>query len=265
MIFAGMRTSAVAVVATATITPLANVQSLGTPILEPQTYGDSGQLAAAIVVALITLAVDAASAWRASTPKGCRSVPRNPVSGAQPSHFQPQQERRHRQCPETSARSARSSPSSSSASRLVPAEVTTSPASSGSSSSSSSEPAVLRRRQGDREGLGQRRQEAHHRLEELRRAVHPRRDLRPGADRRRLQRQEAARPRLGADRLQGAQVEQDQRLPRVLGHGAVELLRRQDRRHPARPAGVLRPAQGRTRRRTASPPCRRRRSRTPTW
>jgi osmoprotectant transport system permease protein len=71
-IFAGIRTSAVAVVATATITPLANVQSLGTPILEPQTYGDAGQLGAAIVVALITLAVDVGLgiAQRVSTPKG---------------------------------------------------------------------------------------------------------------------------------------------------------------------------------------------------
>ncbi len=72
IIFAGLRTSAVAVVATATITPLANVPSLGTPILEPQTYGDSGQLAAAIVVALITFAVDAGLtiAARLGTPKG---------------------------------------------------------------------------------------------------------------------------------------------------------------------------------------------------
>jgi len=58
-IFAGLRTAAVAVVATATIAPLANVQSLGNPILEPQTYGNAGQLGAAIVVAAITLAVDA--------------------------------------------------------------------------------------------------------------------------------------------------------------------------------------------------------------
>lgn len=74
IIFAGVRTSAVAVVATATITPLANVPSLGSPILEPQTYGDSGQLAAAIVVALITFAVDAGLtvAARAATPKGLR-------------------------------------------------------------------------------------------------------------------------------------------------------------------------------------------------
>ncbi len=73
-IFAGIRTSAVAVVATATIAPLANVQSLGTPILEPQTYGDAGQLAAAIVVALITLAVDAGlgMAQRAVTPRGLK-------------------------------------------------------------------------------------------------------------------------------------------------------------------------------------------------
>jgi osmoprotectant transport system permease protein len=74
-IFAGIRTSAVAVVATATIAPLANVPSLGTPIIEPQTYGDSGQLAAAIAVALITLAVDAGLglAQRMSIPKGLKA------------------------------------------------------------------------------------------------------------------------------------------------------------------------------------------------
>jgi osmoprotectant transport system permease protein len=71
-IFAGLRTSAVAVVATATIAPLANVQSLGNPILEPQTYGDAGQLGAAILIALITLAIDAGLglAQRLATPKG---------------------------------------------------------------------------------------------------------------------------------------------------------------------------------------------------
>jgi osmoprotectant transport system permease protein len=71
-IFAGLRLSAVAVVATATIAPLANVQSLGNPILEPQTYGDAGQLGAAIAVALITLAIDAGLGvvQRMITPKG---------------------------------------------------------------------------------------------------------------------------------------------------------------------------------------------------
>lgn len=73
-IFSGIRTSAVAVVATATIAPLANVQSLGNPILEPQTYGGAGQLGAAIVVTLITLATDygLGVAQRLVTPKGLR-------------------------------------------------------------------------------------------------------------------------------------------------------------------------------------------------
>lgn len=73
-IFSGLRTSAVAVVATATIAPLANVRSLGNPILEPQTYGDAGQLGAAIVVALITLAIDAGlgALQRAVTPAGLK-------------------------------------------------------------------------------------------------------------------------------------------------------------------------------------------------
>ena len=73
-IFGGIRTSAVAVVATATIAPLGNVQSLGNPILEPQTYGNAGQLAAAIVVALITLAVDLGLGvvQRAVTPTGLK-------------------------------------------------------------------------------------------------------------------------------------------------------------------------------------------------
>ena len=73
-IFGGIRTSAVAVVATATIAPLSNVQSLGTPIIEPQTYGSAGQLGAAIVVALVTLSVDLllAGIQRVSTPVGLR-------------------------------------------------------------------------------------------------------------------------------------------------------------------------------------------------
>jgi len=76
IIFGGIRTSAVAVVATATIAPIGNVQSLGNPILEPQTYGDAGQLGAAIVVTLITLATDAGLGLvqRMVTPKGLRAT-----------------------------------------------------------------------------------------------------------------------------------------------------------------------------------------------
>jgi osmoprotectant transport system permease protein len=73
-IFGGLRTSAVAVVATATIAPLGNVRSLGNPIIEPQTYGLPGQIGAAIVIALITLALDAGlgGLQRVVTPKGLR-------------------------------------------------------------------------------------------------------------------------------------------------------------------------------------------------
>ncbi|MDQ3678604.1 MAG: ABC transporter permease [Actinomycetota bacterium] len=73
-IFGGLRTSSVNVVATATIAPLANVQTLGEPILTPQTYGFVGQLGASIVVAVITIAVDLAFArlQRAVTPAGVK-------------------------------------------------------------------------------------------------------------------------------------------------------------------------------------------------
>jgi osmoprotectant transport system permease protein len=73
-IFGGLRTSAVNVVATATIAPLANVQTLGEPIITPQTYGFVGQLGAAIVVALLTIAVDFVFArlQRAVTPAGLK-------------------------------------------------------------------------------------------------------------------------------------------------------------------------------------------------
>jgi osmoprotectant transport system permease protein len=73
-IFAGIRISVVSVVATAIIAPYANVQTLGTPIVEPQTYGFSGGLGAAIVIAVLTLLVDAGVGLtqRAVTPKGIK-------------------------------------------------------------------------------------------------------------------------------------------------------------------------------------------------
>lgn len=74
LIFAGIRTSAVNVVATATIAPLAGVVTLGDPIINVNTYGDEGRLAAAIVVALLAIATEVAlgAAQRAATPRGLR-------------------------------------------------------------------------------------------------------------------------------------------------------------------------------------------------
>jgi osmoprotectant transport system permease protein len=74
LIFGGIRVSAVNVVATAAIAPLAGVVTLGDPIINPNTYGDDGRLAAAIVVALLAVATEAlfALVQRAVTPQGLK-------------------------------------------------------------------------------------------------------------------------------------------------------------------------------------------------
>jgi osmoprotectant transport system permease protein len=73
-IMAGIRIALVSVIATATVAPLANVDTLGRPIVSPNVYGTAGQLAACIVVALLTFAADAvlAAVQRAVTPRGIR-------------------------------------------------------------------------------------------------------------------------------------------------------------------------------------------------
>ena len=76
-IMTGIRTSAVNVVATATIAPLGSVDTLGTFILSPNVYGDTtGPLAGAILVALLALTVEfsLAGVQRLVTPKGLRAA-----------------------------------------------------------------------------------------------------------------------------------------------------------------------------------------------
>jgi len=82
LIFGGIRTASVNVVATATIAPLANVQTLGEPIVTPQTYGLQGQLGAAIVVAIVTIAVDLGFSrlQQILTPKGLKVARSAPAS-----------------------------------------------------------------------------------------------------------------------------------------------------------------------------------------
>jgi osmoprotectant transport system permease protein len=74
LIFGGIRISAVNVVATATIAPLAGVITLGDPIINVNTYGDEGRLAAAIVVALLAVLteVSLAALQRGVTPRGLK-------------------------------------------------------------------------------------------------------------------------------------------------------------------------------------------------
>ena len=82
LIFGGIRISAVNVVATATIAPLAGVVTLGDPIINVNTYGDEGRLAAAIVVALLAVAteVSLAALQRGVTPRGLKLQRREATS-----------------------------------------------------------------------------------------------------------------------------------------------------------------------------------------
>ena len=83
LIFGGIRTSSVAVVATATIAPLASEDSLGTPIINNNVYGTAGQLGASIAVAVLTVLVDftLARVQRAVTPAGLKTDKRTSALG----------------------------------------------------------------------------------------------------------------------------------------------------------------------------------------
>jgi osmoprotectant transport system permease protein len=74
LIAGGVRTSTVNVVATATIAPLAGVNTLGDPIINVSTYGDAGRLGAAMVVAALAVLTELAlaTAQRAVTPEGLK-------------------------------------------------------------------------------------------------------------------------------------------------------------------------------------------------
>jgi osmoprotectant transport system permease protein len=80
LLFGGIRTSVVNVIATATIAPLIGVVTLGDAIVSPQVYGDAGQLGAAICVALLALAAEITFALiqRLVTPKGLK-LQRKPI------------------------------------------------------------------------------------------------------------------------------------------------------------------------------------------
>jgi osmoprotectant transport system permease protein len=74
LIFAGVRTSAVNVVATATIAPLAGVVTLGDPIINVRILGEEGRLAAAMLVAVLAVVTELGLGFaeRAATPKGIK-------------------------------------------------------------------------------------------------------------------------------------------------------------------------------------------------
>jgi len=73
-LMSGVRTAAIAIVATATIAPLAGVVTLGDLIINRNVYGDDGVLAGGILVAVLALAIELtlAGIQRLLTPRGLR-------------------------------------------------------------------------------------------------------------------------------------------------------------------------------------------------
>ena len=76
-IMAGVRLATIAIVATATIAPLAGVLTLGDYIINENVYGENGVVAGAIVVALLALALELLLAMlqRRLTSKGLKLSP----------------------------------------------------------------------------------------------------------------------------------------------------------------------------------------------
>ena len=95
LIFGGLRTSTVNVIATATLGPLVGVLTLGDPIINASVYGPDGRLGAAILVAALAVGAEALFALlqRIATPAGLRRAPtdrrawsrRNPTVTPSPS------------------------------------------------------------------------------------------------------------------------------------------------------------------------------------
>ena len=235
-IMTGVRTAAINIVATATIAPLAGVLTLGDFILTRNVYGDEGVLAGAILVALLALAVELALAGvqRLLTPAGPRAAARGARAHRIPATP------RGGECPAE----RREEPSMSTKIRLRALFALLAVA------VLSRRHRRLRRRRrddgaaADGRGLIEANPDNngvadHGRLEELHRAVHPRRDLRPGARGRGLRRQHRPQPGRRDGRAEGAEGRRDRRLSRVHLDRPDLVLRHQPGGRPGgRPAGV---------------------------
>ncbi|WP_187368847.1 glycine betaine ABC transporter substrate-binding protein [Baekduia soli] len=74
LVFGGIRTSVVNVLATATLGPYVGVDTLGVPIVNANVHGDAGRLGTAILIALLAIAAELifAALQRAVTPRGLK-------------------------------------------------------------------------------------------------------------------------------------------------------------------------------------------------
>jgi osmoprotectant transport system permease protein len=86
LIFGGIKTSTVNVIATATIAPLVGVLTLGDPIISGSVHGRAGQIGASIVVAVLAVIAEIglSAVQRAVTPAGVKLERR---AGAGPSRL----------------------------------------------------------------------------------------------------------------------------------------------------------------------------------
>ena len=234
LIFGGIRTSTVNVIATATIAPLVGVLTLGDPIISGTVYGRAGQIGASIMVAALAIAAEVACSRRPAGGHAHRRQARTGRSAFPPRNPQEEDPDRpmkpslrllmlvlacrpvRRRLRRRRRREPPSTPVTGVAGRL--------------------------RRQDHRERR-QRQGPADHRLEELHRAEGARRDLRAGPRGRRLHGQQGPQPRRREDRARGRQVRPDLRLPGVHRHGAAVVLRQAGRRAAQGPAGRLRGGQ----------------------
>jgi osmoprotectant transport system permease protein len=84
LIFGGIKTSTVNVLATATIAPLFGVVTLGDPIISSSVYGREGQIGASIIVAALAVAAEVglSAVQRAATPTGIKLERGAPVQRA---------------------------------------------------------------------------------------------------------------------------------------------------------------------------------------
>jgi glycine betaine/choline ABC-type transport system substrate-binding protein/ABC-type proline/glycine betaine transport system permease subunit len=74
LIFGGIRTSVVNVLATATLGPYVGVNTLGVPIINANVHGDAGRLGTAILIALLAIGAELifSALQRAVTPRGLK-------------------------------------------------------------------------------------------------------------------------------------------------------------------------------------------------
>lgn len=81
LIFGGIRTSVVNVLATATLGPYVGVNTLGVPIINANVHGDAGRLGTAILIALLAIGAELlfSALQRAVTPRGLKLSQETPT------------------------------------------------------------------------------------------------------------------------------------------------------------------------------------------